>query len=554
MQVRRDFSARVLAQCSAIPTTVLELISESVRSCGGGTASISSGYPRRTIIGLATASAIAFLILLILVIFFLWRRRRAVLHREQCQSMNLKMPWSSKRGRPNFVDMHPDYGSDDGHGIKTPPEALSRPMSGVPLHKSSQMSFSTAAGFTPLSFAQFPRPPREYAPPSQRDSAVHFFDVIDITRPTPPPLSPPPPGRHTRNSSWGGLLAFEAQIHEVQGDDRNSSDFPVSVVSRQTREYPTPAQVANSGDIPFLLSGRSNGGRHAYANVRNSTSGSVLDSHLSEDDRPQDEYLTVGNLSPFRLSFPRTIAGRSRPTSQAPPPRVPDVPEVAVEHTTEPSGSSGTSLRRARDQVFSFLDFSSSSSSSRKHRSEVSSHSGMTNRSQPSSLYATEHMPSNRDSLVSQPSLPPNPVSLPPSVETRPATLGIATELTVPNTSHRTSRRLSEMNSPTDSVPMSVSDIQFRHPDDGDSDVSPSRRTSGSHRPPHPPLPQSTPTANTFATPPMIAQKLLGRTPGSPNTVLAATSGTSNQARPLGPRPSLSAKSPGYVPGMIRPR
>ncbi|KZT29142.1 hypothetical protein NEOLEDRAFT_1167157 [Neolentinus lepideus HHB14362 ss-1] len=542
---------------TAIDSVNITTISGGCRSCGGtGSLSSSRGYPRGTIIGLATASAIAFLILILLIIIFVWRRRRAILHRERCRAMNLKMPWSLKRGRPNFVDIDPDFGSDDGHGIKTPPEALSRPMSYVPFRKSSQMSFTKAGGvpvspFTSL--AQFPRPPREYAPSPRWDSAARYSDVIDITRPMPPPMSSPPGRHHTRDSSRGGLLAFDAQIEEIEGEamnrERSSPDFPVSVVSRQTREYPTPPQIEHSGDIPFVLSARSNGTRHAYANVRDRTGGGVPDSHLSEDDQRKDEeYLSVGNVSPFRLSFPRTITGRSRPTSQVPPPQVPDVPQVAVEHA-DPSGSSGMSLRRARDQVFSFLDFSSSSSSSRRHRSEISSYSGVTTRSQPSSLYATEHMPSNRDSLVSQPSQATNRVSLSASVETRPATLGIVTEPTLPNASRRTSRRLSEMNSPTDSVPMSVSDIQFRHPDDGDSDVSPSRRTSGSHRPPHPPLPQSAPTSP-FVTPPMIAKKLLGRAPGPPGS----TSATSNQARPVGPRPSSAGKSPGYIPGMIRPR
>lgn len=71
--------------------------------------------------------------------------------------------------------------------------------------------------------------------------------------------------------------------------------------------------------------------------------------------------------------------------------------------------------------------------------------------------------------------------------------------------------------SPTDSIPLTVSDIHFRHSVQSTTSRAESRRTShrlsGSHRVPHPPLPS--PPAQQVEHRPYIVQRLLGQTVGS---------------------------------------
>ncbi|KAJ8518581.1 hypothetical protein ONZ45_g4358 [Pleurotus djamor] len=71
-----------------------------------------------------------------------------------------------------------------------------------------------------------------------------------------------------------------------------------------------------------------------------------------------------------------------------------------------------------------------------------------------------------------------------------------------------------ETTSPTDSIPMSVSDLHFRHSDSESTGDSLSRRASeGSHLPPHPPLPSSAPLPPMPTSTDLAIQRLLGLTP-----------------------------------------
>lgn len=110
--------------------------------------------------------------------------------------------------------------------------------------------------------------------------------------------------------------------------------------------------------------------------------------------------------------------------------------------------------------------------------------------------------------------------------------------------------------SPTDSIPATVSDIHFRHEDsEPDSDeIAPSpegdRPMGGSHRPPHPPLPQ-----RTYASP-FIVQKLFGdqiafgRSPGQGST--AATGVSSGSSTVLPDIASLRRLPPVTGPSLAR--
>lgn len=103
-----------------------------------------------------------------------------------------------------------------------------------------------------------------------------------------------------------------------------------------------------------------------------------------------------------------------------------------------------------------------------------------------------------------------------------------------PSSLLRAHPRTSSVISPTESVPVTVSDIHFRHSSDDEPGEPESRRTStgvGEHPPPHPPLPQRSYTS------PFIMHKLFG-TPAPP--------------RPVGGQPSL--QSPGAGPSRLRDR
>ncbi|KAI0266662.1 hypothetical protein BC834DRAFT_107759 [Gloeopeniophorella convolvens] len=103
--------------------------------------------------------------------------------------------------------------------------------------------------------------------------------------------------------------------------------------------------------------------------------------------------------------------------------------------------------------------------------------------------------------------------------------------------------------SPTESVPVTVSDIHFRHSSDEDAGEAESRRASAlaEHPPPHPPLPQ-----RTYASP-YIMQKLFGQAAafelqGNPSSLQSPGAGPSRR-RDRDPSPD----GPSSAPGLGRP-
>ncbi|KAI0000481.1 hypothetical protein BJV77DRAFT_974135 [Russula vinacea] len=105
-----------------------------------------------------------------------------------------------------------------------------------------------------------------------------------------------------------------------------------------------------------------------------------------------------------------------------------------------------------------------------------------------------------------------------------------------PSSFLRAHPRTSSIISPTESIPVTVSDIHFRHSSDDEPGGLESRRTSAAvseHPPPHPPLPQRSYTS------PFIMHKLFG-TPAAPPTA------------PIGGQFSL--QSPGAGPSTLRDR
>ncbi|KAF5383429.1 hypothetical protein D9757_006102 [Collybiopsis confluens] len=90
--------------------------------------------------------------------------------------------------------------------------------------------------------------------------------------------------------------------------------------------------------------------------------------------------------------------------------------------------------------------------------------------------------------------------------------------------------------SPSDSVPMSISDLHFRHSDSENEEVMTATAalgTGGSHLPPHPPLPNSVPPTPTFPpTPSRIATS--PSSPGFPNEPLSTPSYIVSRVFPRG--------------------
>ncbi|KZT71800.1 hypothetical protein DAEQUDRAFT_706567 [Daedalea quercina L-15889] len=243
--------------------------------------------------------------------------------------------------------------------------------------------------------------------------------------------------------------------------------------------------------------------------------------------------------------------------------------------------------------LLSFLEFSSSSSGStsrsRSLRQSSSSQSKRSTRSsarsrRESSQQNAPPLPADRRGSMalsmtmaggpteSRPSLTPDislqTVPLPP-----PLVMPSDQPQTTADTALGSGDPLGQLPSPSDSIPMTISDIHFRHSIQSSvSPISESRRTSafrlsGSHRPPHPPLPGSEPQS-TVVSPtrpthahsssqgamprPYIMQKLMGlpvATPGSASTTPMGSPTVSSM-----PRPDIPERSRSATAAVSRPR
>lgn len=181
------------------------------------------------------------------------------------------------------------------------------------------------------------------------------------------------------------------------------------------------------------------------------------------------------------------------------------VPSVAQE-TTVKRDSSGDSQSRSQSQSQSFVSFSNNSNSSPSSFPF------------PVSLPASPHHPEGH-----RPSPPRIPQGLPqlgaPSISTRP-----------PETNN--------LESPTESVPMSISDLHFTHSDSEGSEPS-----NSSHLPRHPPLPNidvSHESEEDMTTPTFVVARVLGMA----TATLAHTRVGSTGATPTIPDPPPPPRGP----------
>ncbi|KAI1795592.1 hypothetical protein LXA43DRAFT_970492 [Ganoderma leucocontextum] len=267
---------------------------------------------------------------------------------------------------------------------------------------------------------------------------------------------------------------------------------------------------------------------------------SPLRVEFASDVQSRPEGRTERTISTGAISLPQSLKQALAQQQQ---------PQAVATQPSEPPSPTRTS------RLYSFLDFSSTPSSQSASNSTGKSRSSSRSKrgSEQSQTVNWATLPPDRrislglsmtvgPATASRPSLSPNvflhPVPLSQSAPALPAS--VDRPLPSPDTpaiegpDQDFPYDTNQLPSPTDSIPYTVSDIHFRH--STHSSVSmpvESRRTSafrwsGSHRPPHPPLPSAGPASPTRPShrrggsqsgsqtmPPFIVQRLLGRATGS---------------------------------------
>ncbi|KAI0373937.1 hypothetical protein BV20DRAFT_589765 [Pilatotrama ljubarskyi] len=430
----------------------------------------------------------------------------------------------------------------------------------------------------------------------------------------------------------GKARALRRSNASKNSDGSYSIELPDLTIAQVPRGYLPTSTVPSTPSPPRTVTGsvapptsprspRPRGPREMQG--RDSTRGILLTdmpplpSPIEYEGLAAPSYLPdAAHISPLRVEFATELPERpekrtERHVSTATSVSLPQSLKQALSQQRS-SATEVPSLTRS-EAVFSFLDLNSSTSTSLSPRSQRQSASNSTGKSGSSSQSkrntGSEHSsqsqsvnwsslsPDRRMSLglsmtlaggptASRPSLSPNvllqPVPLPlpvpplPTISTDQQTVSSSGSIEPegPDQPFPYDAGGQPLPSPTDSIPFTVSDIHFRHSTHSSYSGHPesrrasAQRLSGSHRPPHPPLPgiASGPSSPTRAThhrpgstggsqtvPPFIVQRILGRTPsanapspfGSPTTPqFASISGTIGRSG----APPLGAASPPPAP------
>jgi hypothetical protein len=465
----------------------------------------SSHISRGTIAAIVVASALGVLVFLIAA-FFLWRRRRKfgrILHRKR----SFVAPNGNDHSKVLDIVRGPDVDDIDDMYEDKPPEDKSRQPTN---HGSESLSFT-------LDLPIQSRPSL-----SQRDWSGNSAQEL----PRSPTVSVGRPGTHPRGSSRG------VPLHEISAGDsvENETQRPTSSIvlgqatdegaltsdlprDRETVDHTerrtfvlTPAVSPSPLPRPGVVaSGPAQGGSdqsqpsYSFLDISASSQASSpsvrspgLNTSSSSSSfgsmRRSEPLLPSQRISlPFAMGFPREPPDLSRtPPTGIEFPRIslnirplPQIPQSAVELRTQFSMLPTLPQRAVRPHAQSIPSL--------RVRTE-----GYEPQTLPRSVSTTTAPPI---SAVSSGNRVPNIVVHPSSLL-------------------RTHPRTSSVISPTESVPVTVSDIHFRHSSDDEPGEPESRRTStavSEHPPPHPPLPQ-----RSYASP-FIMHKLFG-TPAAPPT------------------------------------
>ena len=441
--------------------------------------------------------------------FFLWRRRRGrILHRKR----SFVAPNGNNHSKVLDIVRGPDVdGMDDMYEDKPPEDKSRQPTN----HGSESLSFTL----------DLPIQSRHSLRLSQRDWSGNSAQEL----PRSPTISVGRPGTYPRGSSRG------VPLHEISAGDGVDNDetrrppssialgltteegFPTSDLprDRETVDHTerrtfelTPAVSPSSLPRPGIVAGGpAQGGSdqsqpsYSFLDISASSQASSTSVRHPGPDPPSssssfgsmrrsEPSLPSQRISlPFAMGFPRDPPDLSHtPPTGIEFPRIslnirplPQIPQWAVEPGTQ-SSMLPTLPQRAM----------------RPHAQSI-----------PPLRVRTEDQ---------------QPQTLPRSVSTSTAPLISAVSggsrvpniVVHPSSLLRTHPRTSSVISPTESVPVTVSDIHFRHSSDDEPGEPESRRTSAAvseHPPPHPPLPQpQRPYASPF-----IMHKLFG-TPAAPPT------------------------------------
>lgn len=443
--------------------------------------------------------------------FFLWRRRRQfgrILHRKRSfvspNGNNHSKVLDIVRG-PEVDDLEDMY-EDKG-----------------PVDK-SRRGTTNGSGSGSLSFTlDLPIQSRPSLPPSQRDYSGNSAQEL----PRSPTVSLGRPGTHARESSRG------VPLHEIPTGDNVDNDEPpspvvpglettegvrASVVS-QDQEVVVPTEgrpfaltpVVSAPPLPrasvavspptqggsdqsqpsfsFLDISASSQASFASVSVRHPGHGASSSSSSSGSMRRRSDepHLSTRRISlPFAMGFHRDPAtsSRDRPGLSRPLPvgvgfprfslnirPLPRIPQSAVEPRLESSMLPRPPPRAARPHTHSTPPL---------------------------------HVHTEFD----EPQQLPRSVSVTTAPPTSSLSGGRVPHIIIhPSSFMRARPRTSSVVSPTESVPVTVSDIHFRHSSDEEQGEAESRRVStavGEHPPPHPPLPQRSYTS------PFIMHKLFG--------------------------------------------
>jgi hypothetical protein len=484
----------------------------------------SSHISRGTIAAIVVASTLGVLVFLITA-FFLWRRRRGrILHRKRL----FVAPNGNDHSKVLDIVRGPDVDDlDDMYEDKSPEDKSRQPTN----HGSESLSFTL----------DLPIQSRPSLRLSQRDWSGNSAQEL----PRSPTVSVGRPGTHARGSSRGVPLHEISAEDSVDNDETRrppssialgqatdeaipTSDSPrdretVDHTERRTFEL-TPAVPPSPLPRPGgLAQGGSDQSQPSYSFLDISASSQAssasvrypgLDPPSSSSSfgsvRRSEPLLPSQRISlPFAMGFPRDLPDLSR----APPtgiefPRIslnirplPQIPQSAIEPRTQSSMLPTLPQRAVRPYAQSI----------------------------PPLHVRTEH---------DQPQTLPRSVSTttPPLISAVSGGSRVPNIVVHPSSLLRAHPRTSSVISPTESVPVTVSDIHFRHSSDDEPGEPESRRTStavSEHPPPHPPLPQRSYTS------PFIMHKLFG-TPAAP---------------PMDPGGGeFSQQSPGAGPSRLRDR
>ncbi|KAL4251440.1 hypothetical protein ABKN59_005708 [Abortiporus biennis] len=540
-----------------------------------GMSSSSSSLPGGAIAGIVVAAVVVVLSLVILVIY-LWRRRRQSTQRKRNLLIN---PGLGRLRRLSFI-------ARSIHSRQGDPEKSDPTRDDV-----QEVGRSTGDAVLDIS------PVKE----ESDDDDEHGQDIRVISRVGS--------GRHASQNS-DGSYSIDLPDLSHQG---TYSPLRISVMPRSS-----PVSRPTSASQGATRSPRPRGPRNMNSplspHTRDSSRGILL-SHMEPVISPEGDIASESRIyggpsqaSPLRVNFEDEAFGTSLQRREAPQ-RAEDGGDELV--LTPPGPPEGKSRGSGRESHYSFLDMESSASASlksgaqstrqsRSSSNRTSSHN--TSSDQPVPDVPTLPLPDLRKSLhlsmaigapsSSRPSASPHislkPVSLPSPATPQEPLPTLPMDIVSHETTHSDSPNHPQFNrssspepdamkselpemlpSPTDSIPLTVSDIHFRHSSYSTVSQSESRRASavqpfsaqGVLRSPHPPLPNSPHSASQSQPPvpetrPFIVQKLLGMPTGPSGRASALPTATASSTFGIGNAPSSSALPPSgsSTSGAIRPK